>query len=193
MTRPSKDEYFMSIATRVAARATCPRASVGAVLVSDGHILSTGYNGSPKGLVHCTDPEEFWFCHVCGLKQDSPPIEISRRPGTHFSRDVRTCAGQMKEAHGGCEMEHGHCIRVVHSEANALIQAASVGHQTAGTTLYTTHSCCRACMHLAINAGVTRIVYAKRYGDPTHIGDRAAWSLETAKKLGIEMSFFEPS
>jgi deoxycytidylate deaminase len=48
-------------------------------------------------------------------------------------------------------------------------------------------------MHLAINAGVTRIVYAKRYGDPTHIGDRAAWSLETAKKLGIEMSFFEPS
>lgn len=53
--RPSKDRYFMDIAQAVAARATCQRRKVGAVLVRDGFITSTGYNGSPEGLEHCTD------------------------------------------------------------------------------------------------------------------------------------------
>ncbi len=55
MGRPSWDSYFMGIARLVAGRSTCLRRSVGAVLVRDKHILSTGYNGAPRGLAHCAE------------------------------------------------------------------------------------------------------------------------------------------
>jgi len=53
--RPSWDEYFMRIAHEVATRSTCPRLAVGAVVVRDKRILTTGYNGSPSGMPHCED------------------------------------------------------------------------------------------------------------------------------------------
>ncbi len=53
--RASWDEYFMSIAQVVASRSTCQRKYVGAVIVRNRTILSTGYNGSIRGLPHCTD------------------------------------------------------------------------------------------------------------------------------------------
>lgn len=49
------DQYFMEIARVVATRATCDRKHVGAVLVRERTILSTGYNGSIKGMPHCSD------------------------------------------------------------------------------------------------------------------------------------------
>jgi dCMP deaminase len=54
-SRPGWDEYFMEIARTVATRATCPRARVGAVLTRERRILTTGYNGAPRGIAHCTD------------------------------------------------------------------------------------------------------------------------------------------
>lgn len=53
--RPSWNEYFMNVAQEVAKRSTCERAQVGAVIVKDKRILTTGYNGSPRGLPHCTE------------------------------------------------------------------------------------------------------------------------------------------
>ncbi|TFG13418.1 MAG: dCMP deaminase family protein [Promethearchaeota archaeon] len=53
-SRISKDQYFMKIAEVVKLRSTCIRRNVGAVLVKDSHILSTGYNGAPSGFKHCT-------------------------------------------------------------------------------------------------------------------------------------------
>lgn len=53
--RPSKDVYFLNIAFETSRRATCARRHVGAVLVKRGFIVSTGYNGSPPGMDHCTD------------------------------------------------------------------------------------------------------------------------------------------
>ncbi len=53
--RVSWDQYFMNIAVQAATRATCDRKHVGAVIVRDKTILSTGYNGSIRGLPHCDD------------------------------------------------------------------------------------------------------------------------------------------
>jgi dCMP deaminase len=53
--RSSWDEYFMAIARVVATRSTCDRKHVGAVIVRDKMLLTTGYNGSIRGLPHCDD------------------------------------------------------------------------------------------------------------------------------------------
>lgn len=53
--RPTWDEYFMQIVDVVKTRSTCLRRQVGAVIVRDRHIISTGYNGAPSGLKHCVD------------------------------------------------------------------------------------------------------------------------------------------
>ena len=53
--RVSWETYFMNIAAEVATRSTCDRKHVGAVIVKDKTILSTGYNGSIKGLPHCDE------------------------------------------------------------------------------------------------------------------------------------------
>jgi dCMP deaminase len=55
LTRKSKDVYFSEIADLVSSRSTCIRNQVGAVLVKDSQILSTGYNGAAKNLQHCED------------------------------------------------------------------------------------------------------------------------------------------
>jgi len=53
--RPDWDEYFMDIALTVAKRATCLRRQMGALLVKERRILTTGYNGAPSGLPHCEE------------------------------------------------------------------------------------------------------------------------------------------
>ncbi len=51
--RPSWDAYFMGIARLVSTRSTCLRREVGAVIVRERRILTTGYNGPPRGIAHC--------------------------------------------------------------------------------------------------------------------------------------------
>ena len=57
--RPSWDEYFVSITKTVASRSTCLRRKVGAIIVKDKRILTTGYNGAPRGVKSCL---EIWRC-----------------------------------------------------------------------------------------------------------------------------------
>ena len=117
--RPTWDDYFINIALAVAERSTCDRANVGAVLVRDKRILTTGFNGSPSGLPHC----------------DS--------------------AGHL--------LVDGHCVRTIHAETNAIIQAALHGVSTKDATCYVTHFPCINCTKTLINAGVIRIVYLNDY------------------------------
>jgi dCMP deaminase len=53
--RPEWDEYFMRIAELISERSTCLRRSVGALIVKNRRILTTGYNGTPSGIAHCEE------------------------------------------------------------------------------------------------------------------------------------------
>jgi dCMP deaminase len=55
VNRPSWDQYFLEIAKVVAKRSSCVRRQIGAVIVKDRRILTTGYNGAPSGLPHCIE------------------------------------------------------------------------------------------------------------------------------------------
>jgi len=65
------------------------------------------------------------------------------------------------------EVDHllveGHCVRTIHAETNAIIQAALHGVSTRGCTCYVTHFPCINCTKVLINAGVTRLVYHVAY------------------------------
>jgi dCMP deaminase len=134
--RPSWDDYFIKIAQDVAERSTCDRAQVGAVMVKDKRILTTGFNGSPSGLHHCDE--------VGHLIVDD------------------------------------HCVRTIHAETNAIIQAALHGVSTNGATCYVTHFPCINCTKSLINAGVARIVYIDDY----RVDENAMAFLE---EVGVEL------
>ena len=53
--RPTSDEYFMQMAHLAATRSTCLRRAVGAIVVKEKRVLTTGYNGAPKGMRHCEE------------------------------------------------------------------------------------------------------------------------------------------
>jgi dCMP deaminase len=79
--RQDIDEFFMDIATLVASRSTCCKRKVGAIAVRDKRILSTGYNGAPRGVEHCT-PD------TC-LRKDIPSGEqLERCMATHAEANV---------------------------------------------------------------------------------------------------------
>lgn len=60
MNRPSKRKYYLDIAAAVAARSTCVRRQYGAIIVKNDMIISTGYNGAPRGYINCCDNGECW-------------------------------------------------------------------------------------------------------------------------------------
>ncbi|MGI8907622.1 MAG: deoxycytidylate deaminase [Candidatus Sumerlaeaceae bacterium] len=134
-SRTDWPHYFMNIAREVSTRATCDRKHVGAIVVRDKNILSTGYNGSIRNQPHCDEE--------------------------------------------GHDMVGGHCVRTVHAEANAILQAARNGVRIDGADIYTTASPCWECFKLIANAGIQRIFYQEFY--------REQKSFEIAKQLGIEL------
>lgn len=131
-----QDLYFMRKAFVASTEATCPRKHVGAVVVLQKRVVSTGYNGSLPGQPHCEDV--------------------------------------------GCMMEDGHCVRTVHSEANAILQAARIGQRVEGGTIYVTASPCWNCFKLIVGAGIKRVVYGELYRD-----ERIK---EFARECAIELS-----
>lgn len=78
-----------------------------------------------------------------------------------------------------CMMEDNHCVRTVHAEHNAILQAAKHGVSTEGATMYTTASPCWPCFKAIAGAGVKRIVFAEFYRDER--------IFNAAAKAGIEL------
>jgi len=54
-SRPEWDEYWMNMADQISRRSTCLRHNIGSVIVKDNIIVSTGFNGAPRGLPHCSE------------------------------------------------------------------------------------------------------------------------------------------
>ena len=94
--RPNWDEYFMNIANVVATRSNCSRRHVAAVIVRNRHILSTGYNGTPHGVINCFDGG----CKRCAHTTAS-------KSGTHLEE----CLCVHAEQNAICQAAlHGHAI-----------------------------------------------------------------------------------
>jgi dCMP deaminase len=65
--RPSWDSYFMHLADLAAKRSNCMKRRVGCVLVRNGRVISTGYNGTPRGVKNCNEGG----CSRCNLGEGS--------------------------------------------------------------------------------------------------------------------------
>ena len=92
-------------------------------------------------------------------------------------------AGQEHCDEAGHLIVEGHCVRTIHAETNAIIQAALHNVSTKGATCYVTHFPCINCTKVLINAGITRIVYGEAY----RLDENA---LEFLKKADIEVVAF---
>ena len=81
-------------------------------------------------------------------------------------------------------MEEGHCVRTVHAESNAIVQAAKNGTRIDGAGIYVTASPCWPCFRLIANAGMTRIVFGEFYRDQK--------IFELSQKIRIELVDLSP-
>ena len=93
-------------------------------------------------------------------------------------------AGQPHCDEVGHLLVEGHCVRTIHAEQNAIIQAALHGVSTRGCTCYVTHFPCINCTKALINAGIHRLVYAVAY----RMDENA---LEFLKSANIEIVHLE--
>ncbi len=80
-------------------------------------------------------------------------------------------------------MQDGHCVRTIHAEANAVIQAARNGVRIDASDIYVTASPCWSCFKMIGNAGIARIVYGEFYRDER--------IFEFSSRLGIELVHVE--
>ncbi|MGI6004686.1 MAG: deoxycytidylate deaminase [Christensenellales bacterium] len=126
------DHRFMQLAQTVASWSSCYQENrkVGAVIVRDRRIMTTGYNGAPVGVTSCMERGE--------------------------------CLRRIRNIPSGTQQE---LCYATHAEQNAIAQAARMGVEINGATLYCTHQPCVICAKLMINAGIRRVVYKNGYPD----------------------------
>lgn len=145
-TPVSRDRWFYDIAATVASYASCHSRKIGAVLVRDKSVLSTGYNGPPRGVPTC---DRRWYNDPAFLEKYREAFETSDQiEGICPRRVIGFPSGQ------GLDI-----CPAGHAERNALINAARFGIETKGATLYMTCGVpCTPCLVEIINAGVEEIV-----------------------------------
>ena len=146
------DHRFMEMAQLVSTWASCyqEERKVGAVIVKDKRVMTTGYNGAPAGVSTCVKRGE------CLRKKLGIPS------GTR----------------------HEMCY-AVHAEQNAIIQAAKLGVNIDGSTLYCTHQPCILCAKMIVNAGIVRVVYHSGYPDE--------FALDIFKEAGVLVERYSES
>lgn len=137
-----RDQYYMGLADAVERGADCLGTKVGAVIVLENRVVSTGYNGTPSGFPNCEE-KGCVRCYDRWLEKQGREEEMS--DPAHVS---------------GAALDRCVCV---HAEQNAFITAARFGIRVDGSTLYTTQSPCFSCLKEAVQAGIRRIVYKQWY------------------------------
>jgi dCMP deaminase len=138
MKRPIMPEVFMNAARMFAQRSTCISKQVGGVLVNQGRIIATGYNGVPSGDEHCRD----------------------RFSNGGFFFDITDPAD--REEHHAWSNDNE-----LHVEMNILAYCAKNGIKTDGSIMYLTLSPCSYCARLMYVAGVRTVIYDVAYDKST--------------------------
>ena len=151
--RPCWDTYFLKLCNLASLRSNCMKRRVGAVLVAQNRILSTGYNGTPSGLRNCNHGG----CARCNntLSTLSPTTTMSN--GTP---DAGSVAAQ-RAGSSACGQNLDECL-CLHAEENALLEAgrAKVG---TGATMYCNTCPCLRCAVKIIQTGIKHVVYQLEY------------------------------
>ena len=127
--RPSLDEYYLGIAKAVARRSTCLRRQYGAVVVNNDEIVSTGYNGAPRGETNCCDTG---ICHRIGH--------------AHNDGDYNDCKSVHAEQNALLSASRREMIG-----ATLYLAGFENGQEIAGEP-------CPICKRLIKNAGIIRVV-----------------------------------
>ncbi len=131
MYRISKDEYYLGIAEAVLRRSTCIRRNYGAVLVKNDEIISTGYNGSPRGEENCCD----W--NTCPREEQGVP------KGERYELCVAIHAEDNAITSAGRDKALGATLYIVGKERDGR---------------YANPAPCLMCRRKIINAGIARVV-----------------------------------
>ena len=143
--RKSKDEYYLNIAEAVLERSTCLRRKYGAVIVKDDEIISTGYNGSPRGDVNCCDV------------------------GSCFRQHENIPHGERYEA---CKSLHAEMNAIISASRRDMIGSTLylAGIEADGSPVDDIAPC-SICQRLIINAGIQFVVTRKVDGSITRKRD----------------------
>ena len=163
MTRPSKHEYYIGIAEAVAKRSTCLRRQYGAVIVKDDRIISTGYNGSARGLENCCDKG------VCWREEHDIPH------------------GQQYEK---CQAVHAEANAIINANPTDMIGATLylAGFENGRPMSFPEP--CEMCSRLIINAQIGKVVTREgsKWFDVRHIG-----GIENQIAIAFKNGLHEPN
>jgi len=148
----SWDKYFHRICESVASKSPCLSRQIGAILVKDHSIVSTGYNGPSRGIPHCGHERFMKDKLISDLLTNSKDYkEIFG-----ISDIQNTCPRQLLNYDSGIYLE---LCPAQHAEVNVIANAARLGVAVINSTLYM--NCiipCKSCFGLLINAGIAEIV-----------------------------------
>lgn len=127
--RPSKDTYYLKLARVVAERSTCLRSRYGSVIVNHDRVVSSGYNGSPRGVSNCSD------------------IGSCRRDDSGASR------------YDLCRSVHSEPNAIIHCDYKDLVGSSLyIARDPSSNPSVREVAPCNACKRLIINAQISRVV-----------------------------------
>ena len=146
------DAYFHNICEAVASKSPCLSRKIGAILVRDKSIVSTGFNGPARGIPHCGRDRMLKDQALEKLITVSSKSGYICMPSRWDNECPRRCFGYASGTH----ME---ICPAQHAEENCVSNAARNGVSTLGTTLYMNSVIpCKNCYSTLINAGIVEIV-----------------------------------
>ena len=151
MTIERWDKYFFDVCNTVASNSKCLSRNIGAILVNDKSIISTGYNSPPRGIPPCSERAVVDALLAELLHKSKKTVEEYQQ--------LKQCPRKVLGFKSGEGLEW--CV-AGHAERNVLINAARNGICTKGTVMYMNCGIpCKDCLIEIINAGVSEIVVTK--------------------------------